>query len=90
MSSTGVATGAEAVTSSHIEEVTEELTQPRVFEVPTTSTILKGTTIMIGKPHLRQLTEGSTIFGFSAWYKNKHSLYTPTLIVIAKMVFIIA
>jgi len=32
MSSTGVATGAEAVTSSHIEEVTEELTQPRVLK----------------------------------------------------------
>ena len=36
MSSTGVATGAEVMTSSHIEEVIEELTQPRGFEVPAT------------------------------------------------------
>ena len=50
MSSTGVATGVEAMTSSHIEEVTEELTQPRGFEVPNTSTIPEGTTTMIGEP----------------------------------------
>jgi len=50
MSFIGVAIGAEAVTFSHIEEVTEELTQPRGFEVPTTSTILEGTTTMIGEP----------------------------------------
>ena len=34
MSSIEVATGVKAVTSSHIEEVIKELTQPRGFEVP--------------------------------------------------------
>jgi len=50
MSSTRVATGAEAMTSSHIEEITEELTQLRGFEVPTTSMIPEGTTTMIREP----------------------------------------
>ena len=50
MSSIGVSTSAKAVTSSYIEEVTEKLTQPRGFEVPTTHTISEGTTTMIGEP----------------------------------------
>ena len=50
MSPTGVATGAEAVTSSYIEEMIKELVQLGGLEVPATSTIPEGTITMIGEP----------------------------------------
>ena len=50
MSSTGVTTDAEAVTSSHIEGMIKELVQLGGSEVPATGTILEGTTTMIGEP----------------------------------------
>jgi len=50
MSPIGVATGAEAVTSSHIEEMIEELVRLGGLEVPATCTIPEGTTTVTGEP----------------------------------------
>ena len=50
MSPIGVATGAEAVTSSHIEEMIQELAQLEGFEVLATGMLLEGITIVVGEP----------------------------------------
>ena len=43
-------TSVRAATSSHIEEMIEELVQSGDLEVPTTGTVPVGTTTMIGEP----------------------------------------
>ena len=70
--------------------MTEKLVQSVGLEVSTTGTVNVGTTTMIGDHHLRAAYQRSTIFDSSAWQENKNSLYTPTLIIIANMIVIIA
>jgi len=50
MSPTGVATGVEAATSSHIEETIKELVQPEGLKVSTIGMISEGTTTVTGEP----------------------------------------
>ena len=45
-----MATGVEATTSSHIEEMIKELTQQEGLEVPVTGMILEGITTMTTEP----------------------------------------
>ena len=45
-----MATGSEATTLSHIEEIILELAQPEGLEVPTAGMILECTTTVTGKP----------------------------------------
>jgi len=45
-----VAIGSEATTSSHIEEMIQELTQTEGLEVSATETLREGTTIVTGEP----------------------------------------
>jgi len=45
-----VATGSETTTSSHIEEMIQELAQPEGLEVPATGMFLEGITTVIGEP----------------------------------------
>jgi len=47
MSSIGVATGVEAATSSHIEEMIKELVQPKGLKVSATGMIFEGTTTIV-------------------------------------------
>ena len=47
---TGVATGVEVVTSSHIEEMIKELVLPDGLEVPANGMISEGTTTTAGEP----------------------------------------
>ena len=44
-----MATGVEAATSSHIEEMIKELVQPESLEVSATGIISDGTTTMVGE-----------------------------------------
>ena len=50
MSPTGFATGAEAASSSHIEEMTKELIQLGGLEVPATRILREGVTTVTGEP----------------------------------------
>jgi len=45
-----VATGVEAVTSSHIEEMIKKLAQPKDLEIPATRMTLEGITTVTGEP----------------------------------------
>ena len=45
-----MATGVEAATSSHIEEMIKELALPEGLEVPAAGMILEGITIVTGEP----------------------------------------
>jgi len=45
-----VATGVEAVTSSHIEEMIKELAQPEGLEIPAIGIILEGITTVTEEP----------------------------------------
>ena len=45
-----MATGVEATTSSHIEEMIKELAQSEGIEVPATGMILEGTATTAGEP----------------------------------------
>ena len=63
MSPTGVATGVEAATFFHIEEMIKELVQSEGLEVPATGMISEGRKTLIPE----QPTKGSTVFGSSAW-----------------------
>ena len=48
-----MATGVEVASSSHIEEMIQELVQPEGFEVPVTETLREGITTMTGEPSSR-------------------------------------
>jgi len=50
LSSTGVATGSEAITSSHIEEMIQELAQQEGLEIPSFGMPHEGATAEIGEP----------------------------------------
>ena len=50
MSPTEVATGVEAATSFHIEEMIKELVQSEGLEVPATGMTSEGRTTMTGEP----------------------------------------
>ena len=50
MSPIRVATGVEAATSSHIEEMIKELVQLEGLEISATGMILEGTTTTAGEP----------------------------------------
>ena len=45
-----MAIGSEAMTSSYIEEMIQELAQSEGLEVPTAETLREGTTTMTGEP----------------------------------------
>ena len=45
-----MATGVEAATSSHVEEMIQELTQLEGLEVPATGMLLEGITTVTGEP----------------------------------------
>ena len=45
-----MATGVEVASSSHIEEMIQELAQPEGFEVPVTETLHEGITTMTREP----------------------------------------
>ena len=62
MSPTGVTTGVEVASSSHIEETIKELVQPEGLKVPTIGMISEGGTLVLEQP-----AKGSTVFGSSAW-----------------------
>ena len=63
MSPTGVVTGVEAATSSHIEEMIKELVWPEGLEVSATGMTSEGRKTLVPE----QPTKGPTVFGSSPW-----------------------
>ena len=63
-----MATSVEAATSSYIEEMIQELTQPEGLKVPATGMLLEGITTVTGEPSSQSsLEKGFVVFGSSTW-----------------------
>ena len=62
-----MATGSEAMTSSHIEEMIQKLAQLEGLEVPATGTLREGITTVTGEPLSKAAARGLTVFGSSTW-----------------------
>jgi len=79
-----VATGSEATTSSHIEEMIQELAQQEGLEVPATGMPREGVTTEIGEPLSPSSLSKDLSSSDSQLGKSRDVPYTLAFIVIAK------